>query len=209
MKIRCTILLVAIALVGLGCRDEKSWQAGHDAAEKFVAAWQGNSEQARVAAAIYGDGAQAARGRADYDEAFLQAVSAHGNDTLTTAAQLLALNSADLCEATAKPIVDGLLAGALQADDARHRVNLIHAVMEWLKRSPAQWNQDIQGLVDNLPTGDQMKVYCAIASPSTLGAALRADQDRGQDVTAQVAALKTIYTPEQMADFNKSFRSTK
>ncbi len=212
------ILLAATAAiwaVSLSCVNNKAEQASQHAAEQFTALWQ-NNDSAHIAQAVqaYRAGIDSAGGNiADYKQGFVEAVAAQQRDTLTMAAQILAMSAQELCEATAKPIVVGLLDGTLDQASAHSRVQLFYALAGSLNQSHVikQWNNDIQALVNNMPIEQQMQVYAASSSPAALGEALKQDKINNKKpelIKQQIEALKSIYDQAQMAEFNNSFNST-
>lgn len=195
----------------VSCADKQAQEAGQKAATSFKTAWEQGIAQADSSYKAWLDSIEGDGALKDFNEAFLAEVEAAGNDTLTCAAMLLALQEEDLADRTAQPIVDGLLSGEMDRETAQGRIQLIHYLTQELNKPDVAtgWDARIEAMVKDLSVAKQMKVYAAASSPEDLAAALLNDaQQPGADlklIEQQVAALSDIYTAEEMKRFNDAY----
>ncbi len=146
--VACILIVIAAAMASCHHADAGSQQLGNQAARDFAAAWGDDERHAYVADSTFQAAASLAPDVQDYLAAFLDAVQkGQSNDTVTIAAQLLAMPPERLVNATATPIVKGLQDGSLTGEQARRRVALIVHVATLLKATN-QLDDWLRGLND-------------------------------------------------------------
>lgn len=202
--------LLALCLVVLPGCGNASADGGSRMAERFRQAWtRQDSMRAllpQLAAAL-----DSADSRSDFTQAFVAGVEAAGNDTMRLAAMAVTSSTGEFARTVASEVVQPLLDGKSSAVQASRQLSTAGCALAavGLQRYEAAIGTAVQAMVDGMDVADQMRVYAAASTPGLLGAAMaREHRGKGADTAAlsrRVDALRDIYTPAQMREFEQNY----
>ncbi len=202
--------LLIVLLAALASCSEVS-ERGQFAARQLLAAW-GDTTAMRQVDRLYqamADSLHIPGTAGQMANAFMRSVG--DRDSVVAVAQAIAMNADDFASEHARPLVDALLNGSLDARQATDRLFLLHWAADVLGKSDhiARLDQAIDEAADRLSTDKQMLLYSRAASPGALAKQLRAERDAPGTDTADVdhraEMLKRYYNEAQQAEFQAEY----
>ena len=205
------LALFALALL-LGSCSEGPTQAGLQLAQEFEAAW-GDTVALKQVEQHYKaveDSLWMPNSGMYLKKAFLEATAK--NDSMRAVAQLMVYGVDDYAELQAFRTFGERVNEHFNVDSAKHLLTLIDWSGEFMRKPDyaAAAKKEIDRQVRELSVDKQMRVYAAVASPTTLALELKADREAPDAdlklIDRQVKELEKIYTPEQMQEFNEAFK---
>lgn len=203
--------LIAVTLL-LGSCSEGPTKAGLQLAQEFEAAWGDTAalKQVEQHYKAVEDSLWMPNSGMYLKKAFLEATAK--NDSMRAVAQLMAYDVDNYAELQAYRILGEPVKEKINADEARQLLALIEWSVELLGKPhfAEAAKQEIDRVVRDLSIDKQMRVYAAVASPTTLALELKADREAPEAdlklIDRQVKELEKIYTPQQMQEFNEAFK---
>lgn len=211
MKTFTTILIAAFALVLTSC--DHAERLGQQAAGRLQEAWHSDDTTALTQFVAYyaslDDSLSLLDTRRSVNKAFIQA-GWKQSDTLGIASEIIA-NGEESAATRAEQLVDNLLGGDLNAQQACDRIGLAQTVASRLNQPQwtAKYCQAIDDAARNLPLDKQMALYAKACPPAELARQLTAERNAPNADTAmiskQIEALRRIYSAEQMTEFNNAY----
>lgn len=211
------VLLIAIVMVALcGCSD--ATRRGTRLGDNFIEQWHhnGDLQQFTSAIAASGDSLSMDWQRASMRKAFVERVKGVGNDTMTIAAQALALDRDVFAEAMASSLIEALLHDdAITPAQAGARLSLVYGVIArvGLPDRAEAYHAALERHTGELSLADQMRVYSRAATPAELGRQLAAERAiPGADtalVTRRIEVLASIYDKQQYDECVAAYNSNK
>ena len=141
--------------------------------------------------------------------AFLRTVGER--DSIRAVAQAIALDAEAFADEHARPLVDALLDGSMDARQATDRLFLLHWAADVLGKSQhiAVLDDAIDNTASRLSTDDRMLLYSRAAAPAALGKQMRAEREQAGADTAEidrmVQTLKGIYNDAQWQEFQAEY----
>ena len=198
-------LLALFALVVLlGSCSEGPTQAGMQLAQEFSNAWGDTAalKQVEQHYKAVEDSLWMPNSGMYLKKAFLETTAK--NDSMRAVAQLMVYDINDYAELQAYRIFGERVDEHFNADNARRLLALIDwsGVMMGKPDFAVAAKEEIDREVHDLSVDKQMRVYTAVASPTTLALELKADREAPDAdlklIEHQVKELEKIYTPQQM-----------
>ena len=204
------LALLAIGLLVLHGCGNASADSGRRMAAQFQQAW---ADSARLRATLPQVEAalDSADSRADFANAFVAGVEDAGNDTMRLAAMAVATGANEFAREAAHDVVQPLLDGHSSAAKASRQLRAMGCALAAVgkRRYGRGVATAVQQLTDGMDIADQMRVYAAVSTPGLLGAAMARERMAPQADTAglssRVDALRKIYTPAQMREFEQNY----
>lgn len=206
-------LLALFALVVLlGSCSEGPTQAGMQLAQEFSNAWGDTAalKQVEQHYKAVEDSLWMPNSGMYLKKAFLETTAK--NDSMRAVAQLMVYDINDYAELQAYRIFGERVDEHFNADNARRLLALIDwsGVMMGKPDFAVAAKEEIDREVHELSVDKQMRVYTAVASPTTLALELKADREAPDAdlklIEHQVKELEKIYTPQQMQEFNEAYK---
>ena len=206
-------LLALFALVVLlGSCSEGPTQAGMQLAQEFSNAWGDTAalKQVEQHYKAVEDSLWMPNSGMYLKKAFLETTAK--NDSMRAVAQLMVYDINDYAELQAYRIFGERVDEHFNADNARRLLALIDwsGVMMGKPDFAVAAKEEIDREVHDLSVDKQMRVYTAVASPTTLSLELKADREAPDAdlklIEHQVNELEKIYTPQQMQEFNEAYK---
>ncbi len=206
-------LLALFALVVLlGSCSEGPTQAGMQLAQEFSNAWGDTAalKQVEQHYKAVEDSLWMPNSGMYLKKAFLETTAK--NDSMRAVAQLMVYDINDYAELQAYRIFGERVDEHFNADNARRLLALIDWSGDMMGKPDfaVAAKEEIDREVHDLSVDKQMRVYTAVASPTTLALELKADREAPDAdlklIEHQVKELEKIYTPQQMQEFNEAYK---
>lgn len=206
-------LLALFALVVLlGSCSEGPTQAGMQLAQEFSNAWGDTAalKQVEQHYKAVEDSLWMPNSGMYLKKAFLETTAK--NDSMRAVAQLMVYDINDYAELQAYRIFGERVDEHFNADNARRLLALIDWSGDMMGKPDfaVAAKEEIDREVHDLSVDKQMRVYTAVASPTTLALELKADREAPDAdlklIEHQVKELEKIYTPQQMQEFNEVYK---
>ena len=203
------LLLLALSLAG--CSEVS--QRGEQAALQLLAAW-GNTEALRQVDRDYQQAADSLYmpgTKGQMASAFIRSVGER--DSVRAVAQAIALNAEEFAQEHARPLVDALLNGTMDARQATDQLFLLHWAADILGKADhiVQLDQAIEEAANKLSGERQMLLYSKAATPAALAKQMRAERQQPgadtADIDHKAQLLEKIYNPEQLAEFQTEYNN--
>lgn len=208
MKHLITLLLMVALLTGCAQVSERGEQAARD----LLAAW-GDTTAMRAVDRHYQamkDSLHIPGTAAQMASAFLDVVGER--DSVRAVAEAIALDAETFADEHAKPLIDALLDGAMDARQATDRLFLLHWAADVLGKTEhiALLDEAIDKAADRLSPEKQMLLYSRAATPAALGKQMRAEREHaGADsatIDRKAVMLKDIYNEAQWQEFQSEYQ---
>ena len=210
MKRFIPFLLLAALLSGCSHVSERAEQLGHD----LLSAWGDTAVikaiDRQYQAAIDSLNIPGTSGM--FSSAFIDAVG--DRDSLKAVAEAIALDAEAFADQHAKPLINGLLDGSMDARKATDQLFLLHWAADVLGKTQhiEVLDQAIDKAANKLSMEKQMLLYSRASSPAALGKQMRAEVDQNgvdaADMERRAEVLHGIYNEAQWEEFQSEF-STK
>lgn len=205
------LALFALPLL-LGSCSEGPTQAGLKLAQEFSDAWGDTAalKQVEQHYKAVEDSLWMPNSGMHLKKAFLETTAK--NDSMRAVAQLMVYDVDDYAELQAFRIFGERIDEHFNADHARRLLALIDWSGDMMDKPDfaVAAKEEIDREVRDLSVDKQMRVYAAVASPTTLALELKADREAPNAdlklIERQVKELQKIYTPQQMQEFNQAFK---
>lgn len=211
MKHLLSILAAALLLTGCTQVSERGEQLGR----QLMLAW-GDTAAVKAIDDQYQAAADSLHipGTAGHlASAFMQAVG--DNDSVQAVAQAIVLSADDFADEHAKPLVNALLDGSMDARQATDRLFLLHWAADLLDKNEhiALLDRAIDDAASRLSDKDQMVLYSRAAAPQALAKQMLAERAApGADTAAidrRAALLGEIYDETQLKEFQSVYNQSK
>ncbi len=214
VKLAAALMALVLSAMALPACGNASADSGRRMATQFQQAWPDSARLRatlpQVAAAL-----DSADSRTEFAQAFTDAVAGTGNDTMRLAAMAVVTGADGFAQGVARDVVQPLLNGQSNAAKALRQLRAMGCALAAVGKS--HYGQGVgravQRLVDGMDIADQMRVYAAASTPSLLGAAMARERMAPQADTAALSrrteALRQIYTPAQMREFEQNYHINK
>jgi hypothetical protein len=207
-----SFLALFALVVLLGSCSEGPTQAGMQLAQEFSNAWGDTAalKQVEQHYKAVEDSLWMPNSGMYLKKAFLETTAK--NDSMRAVAQLMVYDINDYAELQAYRIFGERVDEHFNADNARRLLALIDWSGDMMGKPDfaVAAKEEIDREVHDLSVDKQMRVYTAVASPTTLALELKADREAPDAdlklIEHQVKELEKIYTPQQMQEFNEAYK---
>ncbi len=210
MKLRIIPLVALVALLATGCKDAPV-RSGRALAQEFFDAWGDTAALKQVEQHYHAvsDSMWMPNATMHLLKAFLEGTAR--NDSMRAIAQLMAYDREDYARLQAYRIMGDRHDVHFNADSARVLLQLIDWSAGFMgKQDYADAARAmIDSQVQSLDVEQQMAIYTAVATPTTLGLELKADRESPDAdhklIERQVRELERIYSAQQLQEFRAAY----
>ena len=211
---RLPLILIGLMLLVTACGDAS--RRGEAAGHRFLASWGDTAAMRQTVQrfnALRNDSLFWPWQVKAANRAFAGVLMDDGRDSLLQAAHVIVLSPRELAQLKCPPMMELLRQREFDTDSAADYLELIH----WLCRTVgydrhvAVYDSTLEAIVATYSLHEQMCVYAQASRPAALGEAMALDANQPgadmADINARINELHNIYTTEEFATFEASYKS--
>ena len=211
---RLPLILIGLMLLLTACGDAS--RRGEAAGRSFLASWGDTAAMHQTVQrfnALRNDSLFWPWQVKAANRAFASVLMDDGRDSLLQAAHVIVLSPRELAQLKCPPMMELLRQREFDTDSAADYLELIH----WLCRTVgydrhvAVYDSTLEAIVATYSLHEQMCVYALASRPAALGEAMALDANLlgadMADINARINELRNIYTTEEFATFEASYKS--